>query len=209
MKTLPIITSLALAATIAASSAVADEASALAVLASDANTEQKVQACNELAVVGTAKAVPALAKLLADEQLNDYARTSLEVIKDPSAGQALLAALPNLKGRLLAGAVTSLGYCGDPAAVPALQKLAADPAGEAAEQALTSLAMIGGDEAVKTIIAVLKDGPAKCKVCAAHAALLGAERMKKAGKSPAALLDAIAAAEVPAHIKEAAAAMKG
>ena len=205
MKPLSFITPLLLAATIAT----ADETSALAVLASDAGTEKKAQACNELAVVGTAKAVPALAGLLGDEKLNDYARTALEVSQAPSATKALLDALPKLKDRRLAGAVTSLGYRGDASAVPALQKLATDPASGACEQALSSLAMIGGDNAVKTIISVLKDGDAKCKVCAADAALLAADRLKKAGKSPAALLDAIKAADVPANIKAAAAAMKG
>ena len=207
MKSLSFIPPLFLAAAIAGSAAAADEVPALAVLASDADTEQKAQACNDLAAVGTAKAVPALAKLLGDEKLNDYARSGLEVIEDPSATKALLDALPTLKDRLLAGAVTSLGYRGDPSAVPALQKLATEPASGVCEQALSALAMTGGDDAIKTIISVLKDGAAKCKVCAADAALLAADRMKKAGKSPAALLDAIKAADVPANIKAAAAAM--
>ncbi len=202
MKPLSFITPLILAATIAT----ADETSALATLASDAGTEKKVQACNELAVIGTPKAIPALAGLLADEKLNDYARSALEVMKDPAATKALLDALPKLKDDRLAGAITSLGYRGDASAVPALQKLAAPESG-VCEQALSALAMIGSDDAVKTILSVLKDGQAKCKVCAADAALLAADRMKKAGKSPAAIKAAIKAAEVPANIKAAAAAM--
>jgi len=206
MKALSFITPLVLAAAIAGSAAAANEAAALAVLASDAGTEKKAQACNDLAVVGTAKAVPALAKLLGDEKLNDYARSALEVMEDPSTTKALLDALPKLKGKLLAGAVTSLGYKGDASAVPALQKLA-NPDSGVCEQAFSALAMIGSDDAIKTILSVLKDGPAKCKVCAADAALLAADRMKKSGKSPAALLAAIKAADVPANIKAAAAAM--
>lgn len=206
MKSLALITPFILAATIAALPA--DEVDALAVLASDADTEKKVQACNELAVTGTAKAVPALAKLLGDEKLDSYARSALEVMDDPAASKALLDALPKLKGDLLAGAVTSLGYKGDASAVPALQKLATPDSG-VCEQAFSALGMIGGDEAIKTLTTALKAGDAKCKVCAAHAALLAAEQMKKTGKSPAALLDAIKAADVPANIKAAAAAMQG
>jgi len=206
MKTLSFITPLLLAAAITTSTATADEASALAVLASDAGTEKKVQACNELAVVGTAKAIPALAKLIGDDKLNDYARSALEVMEDPATSKALLDSLPKLKGKLLAGAVTSLGYKGDASAVPALQKLATPDSG-VCEQAFSALAMIGGDEALKTLTTTLKEGAAQCKLHAAHAALLAADRMKKAGKSPAALLAAIQAADVPANIKAAAKAM--
>jgi hypothetical protein len=203
MKSLTLITSLVLAATIASP---ADEASALAVLASDAGTEKKVQACNELAVVGTTKSIPALAKLLGDEKLSTYARSALEVMPDPAATKALLDALPNLEDDRLAGVVTSLGYRGDASAVPALQKLAT-PASGVCEQAFSALAMIGDLEGLQTILAVLKDGDAKCKPFAAHAALLASERLKKAGKSPATMLDAIQAADVPASIKAAAKAM--
>lgn len=186
----------------------ADEASALAVLASDATTEKKAQACNELAMVGTAGSVPVLAGLLANEKLNDYARSALEVMADPSATKALLDALPKLEEDRLAGAVTSLGYRGDASAVPALQKLANDSSSGVCQNAMSALAMIGGDDATKTLIDILKSDRAKCRVHAAHAALLAAEQLKKAGKSPATLLAAIQAADVPANIKAAAKAMK-
>lgn len=198
---------LLLAATIASSVAAPDEATALAVLASDADIQKKSLACNDLAVVGTARAVPALAALLGDERLAAYARSGLEMIDDVSATQALLDALPQLQGRLLAGAVTSLGNRGDAAAVPALRTLATKPGG-AAEQALSALAKIGGEEAVKTIITVLENGPAELMTPAADAALHSADRATEAGKPADVLLDAIARAAVPAHIKAAAAAMK-
>ena len=92
------------------------EQSMLDVLASGADIHEKARACQELAVVGGPKSVPALAALLDQEHLAAYARSGLESIKDHSAGEALRKALPTLKGRLLAGAVNSLGVRRDTAA---------------------------------------------------------------------------------------------
>ena len=95
---------LALAGSVIQASASWDEATALAVLTSD--TEQKARACQALAVVGGADAVPALAELLDDDELASYARTALEVIEDPSAGEALRSALNTSPG-------PPAGRCGD------------------------------------------------------------------------------------------------
>ena len=67
-----------------------DEAARLvAVLKSDASVFDKAKACQRLAVVGDEKAVPALAALLADESLSNYARYGLEAIPDPAVDNAL------------------------------------------------------------------------------------------------------------------------
>jgi HEAT repeat protein len=184
-----------------------DEETALAVLASD--TEAKARACQALAVVGGPDSVPALAGLLGDEQLASYARTVLEVIEDPSAGEALRGALPNLKGRLLAGVVTSLGVRGDEASVPALQELAVNANRRVAEAALAALAGIGTKDALATVVQGLNQGPAELRVSAAHAALAAAEKMTEQGNSKAAqyLLNAIGSAVLPEHIKQAALAL--
>ena len=55
------------------------------VLNSDAELFEKAKACQDLAVVGTARAVPALAAQLENEKLAHYARFALEPIPDPSA----------------------------------------------------------------------------------------------------------------------------
>jgi HEAT repeat protein len=182
------------------------EDSLLAILSSDAGVREKAVACQHLANWGTAKSVPALAALLSDEKLSDYARSGLEIIDDPSAAAALRDALPELKGRLLAGAVNSLGVRKDTAAIPALSRMATDPKSGVAAEAMTALALIGTPEAVKPIHQVLTKGPADLRIPAAHAALLGAEQLKKAkdGTTAEVLLQAVAAADLPAHIKAAA-----
>ncbi len=182
-----------------------DEAASLAVLKkADASLEEKAMACANLAVVGDADAVPALAELLTDEELHDYARDALERIEDPAAGKALLAALKTLKGSLRVGVIISLGDRGEKAAVPALQKIATGKNKVAADAALSSLGSIATDSAVETILAVLKEGDAETRLAAAHAALVAAERIAADGRSPAAIRKAIAAADVPAHVAKSA-----
>jgi len=81
----------------------------VALLGSAAGVQEKARACQQLAHLGAADAVPALAALLGDEQLSDYARSALESIPSPVAGAALLTALPRIEGRLLAGVIDSFG----------------------------------------------------------------------------------------------------
>jgi HEAT repeat protein len=158
----------------------------LAVLASDASLQEKAQACHELAAIGGPESVPALAKLLDHEHLADYARSGLEVIAHPSAGEALRASLPTLQGRNLAGAINSLGVRRDTASVPELKRLALDPNPLVAEAAITSLGMIGTADATQTLLKIVQSGPEGLRVPATHAALVAAEHMTQAGQREAA-----------------------
>ncbi len=182
------------------------ETAALAVLASDAGLREKARACQELGDFGGPASVPALAALLGKEHLADYARSGLEGIKDPSAGEALRTALPTLEGRYLAGVVNSLGVRRDTAAVPALQKLALDPKRGAAEAAIASLGMIATPAAAKTLQTILVSGPAALRVPAAHAALVAAEQLVRDGNTTAAraVLNAVVQALPPGHVATAA-----
>ena len=186
----------------AGAAAETSEAAALAVLASKEGVHEKARACQQLAVVGTPAAIPALAALLDQEPLADYARSGLEAITDPAAGAALRAALPRLEGRLLAGVVNSLGVRRDTAAVPALQSLALDPKRGVATEALASLGMIGTTAAAGTIRSVLTKGPAELRTPAAHAALAAAAHLAKAGNAAAAcgLLDKVVSTLPPGQL---------
>ena len=182
------------------------ETAALAVLASDAGLREKARACQELGDFGGPASVPALAARLGKEHLADYARSGLEGIKDPSAGEALRTALPTLEGRYLAGVVNSLGVRRDTAAVPALQKLALDPKRAAAEAAIASLGMIATPAAAKTLQTILVSAPAALRVPAAHAALVAAEQLVRDGNTTAAraVLNAVVQALPPGHVATAA-----
>src|SRR5487761_2424855 len=54
-----------------------------AILETDASYEAKQFVCRQLAIIGTARQVPVLAKLLTDDQLSDMARYALGPIPDP------------------------------------------------------------------------------------------------------------------------------
>jgi HEAT repeat protein len=165
----------------------------LAVLASDAGLQEKAQACHELAMVGGPESVPALASLLNHEHLADYARSGLEAINHPSAGEALRTSLRTLEGRNLAGAVNSLGVRRDTASVPELKRFALDSNRMVAEAAIHSLGMIATTDATQTLLQIVQSGAEDLREPATHAALLAAEQMTKAGQRGAArtLLDQV------------------
>jgi len=182
-----------------------EEGKLIGVLRSDAKVFDKAKACQRLALIGTKRAVPALAALLGHEQLGGYARFGLEPIADPSVDDALRSAMGKLKGRLRIGAINSIGVRRDPKAVPALAKLAAST-DACAEAALAALGRIATDEAVATLRRVLTGGPAASRTAAAHACLAAAERLVARDRrdEATALCDAIRKADVPAPLRTAA-----
>jgi len=132
----------------------------IAVLKSDAPQKEKADACRELAVIGTKKAVPALAALLADEKMNHMARYGLEPIPDPSVDAALRDALGKLKGRPLVGVIGSIGVRRDAKATDALTKLLGDADPDVAQAAARTLGKIATPAAAKAIQAALTSTPA-------------------------------------------------
>lgn len=177
-----------------------------AVLSSGASTYEKARACQRLADIGTAAAVPGLVALLGDAQLSNYARCGLEPIADPSVNEALRAALGQLKGNLLIGVVNSIGVRRDAKAVEALAKLARDPASGAAVESLLALGRIATPEALEVLRQAWSGGPKELQPAAAEGCLLCAERLAQDGKreAAAALYDALRATEIPAPLRGAA-----
>src|ERR1035438_2960201 len=70
-----------------------EEQDLIATLQSTAGAVKKCSACQRLRVVGTVKAVPALAALLGDPKTTQAARYALEPMPCPEAGAALRQAL--------------------------------------------------------------------------------------------------------------------
>ena len=146
-----------------------DEAQLIAVLQSDAGQKEKTDACRELGRIGTAACVPALAALLTDEKLSHMARYGLEPIRCSAADDALRAALGQLKGRQLAGLVSTLGLRGDKESVPTLVGLLKDADPNVALQAARALGRIGGAAPAKALQATLSGtkGAQRAVVCEA------------------------------------------
>lgn len=138
---------------------------------------ERARACQQLAIVGTTDAVPALAALLGDAQLGHYAREALEAMAAPESDAALRAALLRLEGPPLIGAINSLGARGDTAAVPALATIAAAADESSAGAALQALARIGTPDALAPVRAALGKNPV-----AAEALLVPADRLRAKGR---------------------------
>lgn len=158
------------------------EAAALAVLKSDAGLREKAVACQQLADFAGPAAVPALASLLAHEQLGDYARSGLESMADPAAGAALLGAVETLQGRQLSGVINSLGVRRETGAVSALRRIAAKPGHSAAAEAVGALGLIANPAAAQVLGEILRNSDQSLREAAVHAALIAAERLTAAGQ---------------------------
>ncbi|MBL8178792.1 MAG: hypothetical protein JNK48_29225 [Bryobacterales bacterium] len=107
-----------------------------------ASVYAKAKACQRLAVVGDAGAVPALAALLGNEKLAVYARFALEPMARGAADDALREALPKLQGNLLIGAMNSLAKRRDPRSVDVLSKYVHDQDAAVARAAMEGLAKL-------------------------------------------------------------------
>lgn len=139
-----------------AQSAKEQEAKLIAVLKSDAaSRKEKADACRELAQVGTKEAVPVLAALLTDEEMNHMARYALEPIPDPSVDAALREALTKAKGRPLVGVIGSIGVREDAQATDALIKFLTNSNLELAQAAARALGKIGTPAAAKALTEAL------------------------------------------------------
>ena len=177
----------------------AREAKLIAVLQSDAPAAEKAIPCKQLAIYGTADAVPVLASLLENAELASWARIALEAIPDPSADAALRDALGKVDGRLLIGVMNSIGVRRDAAAVGGLaEKLKATDA-DVASAAAAALGYIGDAEAAKTLETSLASVPAEVRGSVAEGCVLCAEKLLASGNAAAAarLYDQVRAAEVP------------
>ena len=140
----------------------------IAVLKSaDATRKDKVDACRLLSFIATKKAVPVLASLLADEELNHMARYALEPIGDPAVDEALLDALSRLKGRPLVGVIGSIGVRGETRAVKPLAKMLKSNDAMVAQAAARALGDIGDVAAAKALGGALPGsaGYTKLTVC--------------------------------------------
>ena len=158
------------------------EAKLIAVLTSDASQKEKVDACRQLAVIGTKDAVAPLAALLADEKLSHMARYALEPIPDPAVDEALRVALGKLIGRPLVGVIISLGVRRDAKAVPALGKMLRESNADAAQAAARALGSIGDGAAAKTLQVALLNAPAANKLAFCEGLLRCAEALAAKGQ---------------------------
>ena len=136
------------------------EGKLIAVLKSDASHKEKADACRQLAIIGTKKAVAPLAALLGDEKLSHMARYGLEPNPDPAVDEALRDALGRLKGRPLVGVIGSIGVRRDAMAVRPLTRMLRNSDAQVAQAAARALGSIANNSAANSLLKALKDAPA-------------------------------------------------
>jgi HEAT repeat protein len=168
------------------------------VLASDAPRGAKDFACRQLSILGTAREVPALARLLPDEQLSCMARYALERIPGPEADKVLVEALGKVQGKLLIGVANSLGNRKVHSAAGDLAGLLADPDPAIARAAAAALGKIGPAGA-SALGQALGTAPATIRPAVADACLLCADALSARGDREAAdaIYDRVRQADLP------------
>ena len=171
----------------------------IALLQSNGPKADKALACKKLTIFGGKDAVPALAPLLTDPELNSWARIALESIPGPEAGAALRGALDKVQGRLLVGVINSIAVRRDPKAVSGLIKKLKDSDPNVASAAAVALGRIGGTKAAEALSKALVTAPEAVRDAVAQGCVLCAERLIAQGKRPEAvkLYDIVRAANVP------------
>ena len=184
------------------------DAAALIRIITDANSPEfkKAKACQRIGELGAKEAVPALAALLGNEHLSVYARYGLEPITDPSADDALRAALSKLEGNQLIGVINSIGKRQDANASPELARMIYGPDADVARAAAAALGSIGGVSSGKELQAAFAKTSGMTRMAVADASLVCAERLLAQGKreQALALYTSLSAAGVPQPVRLAA-----
>ena len=145
--------------------------------------------CKNLATIGSAKCVPALAKFLENERLSHLARYALQRIPDPAAAAALHDALLQTSGKTQAGIISSIAARQDAKAVDALILLLDDRDYGVAGAALLALAETGSPKAMDAVTAFQPRAPKVLRDQAKDACLRAAERLLQAGQPEAAAME--------------------
>ena len=151
-----------------------------AVLNTDVSRAAKDTVCRALKTIGTSNSVPALAKLLHDEQLSHMARHALQTMDAPEAAKALVAALDKTPKKIRIGILSSLGARGKDVPVAPLAKALADKDAEVSTAGALALGALGSADAVKALGSAKINDTNRIAVC--DAMLQCAENMLAHGK---------------------------
>jgi HEAT repeat protein len=136
----------------------------------------------ELQVVGDARAVRILGKMLADEELCEYAAQALVAIGPDAAGQ-LRSALGKVKGRCRVTIVQNLGVARDGwRTMRLLRKCLSDQDRDVRLAAAWALARMGDAASVDSILKMANAEPGWERIKATQACLVLAESLKSARK---------------------------
>ncbi|QDU88919.1 hypothetical protein Pla175_23030 [Pirellulimonas nuda] len=180
-----------------------DEAPLLKIIRSqDASDHDRAVACQQLAIVGSSRAVPDLEALLTDKHFSHYARYALQNIPSADAGDALRRALDQVQGDQLVGVINSIAARQDRDAVEQLVALSKSSNQKVSAAAVAALVHIDLDRAASLLASV----DPKSRVQLADVLLSCAYRLADRGRGPAALalLDCLEGADATRQARAAA-----
>ncbi len=155
----------------------------LAELLSEATLECKSFICRQLWFIGTADSVPAIVKLLRDEETADMACYAIGQNPSEEAGKALREALDNVSPKVQIRIINLLGDRRDTQSVEAIGELVFGVEREIGEAAIAALGKIGGIQARKILVEVRAKGDSELRFAATDAYLRCAEDLVAEGKS--------------------------
>ena len=121
------------------------------ILESDAAYDAKQFACRQLALIGSERHIPALARHLTDETMSHIALYALVQIPGPQVDKVLLDALENASGKARTGIITALGERGTNSAVDKLTELLGSADKYAASESARALGRIATDKAAASL----------------------------------------------------------
>ena len=155
----------------------------IAFLQSDATFAGKQFVCEQLSIVGSSAAVPALTRLLLEEETTDIALYALQRIPDPAVGAALRDSLRTAGSATRVAIVNALGERGDGAAVADLAAQLSDPDPAIARAAATALGKIADAEATAVLDAARATTSGAVRGAVLDAYLRGADRLVAEGNN--------------------------
>lgn len=182
----------------------AEEARLITAIQSGTTPKEKEDACWRLKQIGTARSVPALASLLADEHLYQAACDALETMPAAEAGETLRAGLKTSSGLAKAGVIHALGERRHRAAASDLAALLRDADPLVATSSARALGEIASNEAVAALHEARSVAPIRTAVV--DALLRCASQQTTAGDRTAAvkLFQELDNAQEPEHVRVAA-----
>jgi HEAT repeat protein len=181
-----------------------DEASLIAVISkADSDWNAKQAACRLLRQKGTVASIPALAVLLADPEMCQFARYALEPMPYPEAGKALLDALDKVKGPAKGGIIATLGARREKEAVKFLMPLLNDPSDDIVRATLGALGRIATAPAMAAVFEYYGIPRESVRPAAAEAALASVQIMVQDGKGELAapFCEKLIAADGPMYVR--------
>jgi len=154
----------------------------IGVLKSNADWQQKQEACRCLRQVGTAKSIPVLATLLNDEHLSHLARYALQPMPYPEVDKAFRNALHSTSGMHKMGVIISIGARRDAQAVPELVPLLKDKDINIARATAGALGRIGTEDAAKALFDDRHDAPEALQTALADGMVAAGQHLVETGK---------------------------